>query len=405
MPATFDPSPASPALATLIAPVMAIIFAGFLIIGLALPVLPRYVHGALGFGSVAVGWVTGAQFTASLLLRLPAGRYADRHGGKRAIQLGLLWALAGGCLYLSAWASPAHPLALALLLAGRGVMGGAESLMITGGMSLGLALVSPRASGRVIAWVGTATFVAFALGAPLGSWLFDRYGFGCIALLSLLLPLLALLASRRLSAPVVAVSAPQIGMRKVIAAVWLPGLGAAFNGVGFSALLAFSVLLFGQRGWSSIGWLPLSAFACALIAARLLGGRLIDRLGGVPVGLCFSVVTALGQWLLGAAPDAALAVAGAALTGVGWAMVYPAFGAEAVRRAGPRSKGLVMAAYSAFPDLAIGAASPTLGLAASHGIYASVYLYSGLAALCALPLALLPAHRGRTAISTNPQDL
>lgn len=72
MPATFDPSPASPALATLIAPVMAIIFAGFLIIGLALPVLPRYVHGALGFGSVAVGWVTGAQFTASLLLRLPA---------------------------------------------------------------------------------------------------------------------------------------------------------------------------------------------------------------------------------------------------------------------------------------------------------------------------------------------
>ena len=40
---------------------------GFLVIGLALPVLPLHVHQELGLGTFVVGLVTGSQFAASLV--------------------------------------------------------------------------------------------------------------------------------------------------------------------------------------------------------------------------------------------------------------------------------------------------------------------------------------------------
>jgi hypothetical protein len=51
---------------------MAVVLIAFLIIGLALPVLPLHVHQDLGFGAFIVGLVTGSQFGASLLSRVSA---------------------------------------------------------------------------------------------------------------------------------------------------------------------------------------------------------------------------------------------------------------------------------------------------------------------------------------------
>ena len=55
-----------------------------------LPVLPRYVHGPLGYGDVAVGVVIGAYAITGLLLRPFAGRLADRRGRKPTVLLGTL---------------------------------------------------------------------------------------------------------------------------------------------------------------------------------------------------------------------------------------------------------------------------------------------------------------------------
>src|SRR5205823_4172551 len=73
-------------------PIMAVVLAAFLIIGLALPVLPLYVHQALGLGTFVVGLVAGSQFAASLFSRVWSGNYADSQGAKRAVVVGLLTA-------------------------------------------------------------------------------------------------------------------------------------------------------------------------------------------------------------------------------------------------------------------------------------------------------------------------
>jgi MFS family permease len=74
---------------------MVVVLIAFLVIGIALPVLPLHVHQDLGFGAFIVGLVTRSQFGASLLSRVSAGHCADKRGPKRAVVIGLLTAIAG----------------------------------------------------------------------------------------------------------------------------------------------------------------------------------------------------------------------------------------------------------------------------------------------------------------------
>jgi len=99
------------------------------------------------------------------------------------------------------------------------------------------------------------------------------------------------------------------------------------------------------------------------------------------------VIEAAGQALIWLAPAPWLALLGAALTGLGYSLVYPGFGVEAVLRVPADSRGLAMGAYTAFLDLALGAGGPLLGLVASDAGLGSVFLVGALAALAAVPIA------------------
>jgi MFS family permease len=383
------PQPPSDArVVSALVPVMALVLTVFLVIGLGLPVLPLHVHQGLGLGAFVVGLVAGGQFAASLISRVWAGHYSDKRGAKRGVVIGLLAAAASGLLYLLSLGFAESPVAsVTILLLGRALLGGAESLIITGAVSWGLALVGAKIAGRVIAWVGMAMFAALALGAPLGTSLYAIGGFAAVALATTLVPLLTLLLVVRL--PAVSPSQPPArpALINVAGAVWLPGLGAALSSFGFGAILAFSPLLFAERGWSPV-WLAFSAYAASLIAARIVFGHLPDRLGGARVAFVSVLIEAAGLALIWLAPGRVLAAAGAILTGFGYSLVYPGLGAEAVRRAPPESRGLAMGIYTAFLDLALGLGSPVLGLIAGWAGLGSVFLASALIVLCATAIAL-----------------
>jgi MFS family permease len=362
-------------------PIMAVVFIGFLIIGFALPVLPLHVNQGLGLSTFVVGLVTGSQFAASLISRVWAGNFADTKGSKQAVVLGLLTAIASGGLYLVSLQVAASPNASAsVLLAGRTVLGGAESLIITGAVSWGLALVGQANAGRVIAWMGMAMFAAFAAGAPIGTWLYGIGGFAAVALATSLVSLITLL----LVAPLARVAPARKGARpalmRVARAVWMPGIGSALSSLGFGAVLAFSALIAAERGWQPV-WFPFTAFAVALVTARAFLGHIPDRLGGAKVALVTVVIEAAGLALIWLARGPALAATGAAMTGFGYALVYPGLGIEAVNRAPADSRGLAMGAYTVFLDVALGFGTPVLGLIGAAEGLGAVFLTSALAVL------------------------
>lgn len=371
-------------------PIMGVVFVAFLIIGMAMPVLPLHVHQSLGLGTFIVGLVAGSQFAAALLSRVWAGDHADTRGAKQAVILGLLMSAVAGLLYLLSLRFAEHPGGSAtILLLGRAVLGAGESFIITGAQTWGLALASPRRTGRVLAWMGTAMFAAFAVGAPIGTTLYAAYGFQAIALATTLLPIATLL----LAAPVQRV-APTTRLRPsfatVVGAVWLPGLGLAMSSFGFGAMTAFVSLLFAARGWAV--WPAFTSFAVAFMAARVFLGQLPDKMGGARVALIFVLIEALGQALLWVAPGFALALLGAVLTGFGYSLVFPGFGVEAIRRAPPQNQGLAVGAYTAFLDLTLGFASPFLGFIGGVAGIASVFLTSAIVVLASafIAMQLLP---------------
>src|SRR3954470_12930040 len=381
------PARAAPSVLAALLPIMAMVLIAFLVIGVAMPVLPLHVRDGLGFGSFMGRPVPAAQFAASLLARLWSGGTADRHGPKQAVIIGLWAATAAGLLYFLSLSVVGEPrISVAILLAGRAVLGAAESFIITGATAWGLARVGAENAGKVIAWIGTAMFAAFAGGAPLGAALYGWGGFAAVALATVLAPLATLL----LIAPVHGDAPAHRGSPQILSVVrriWMPGLGAALASIGFGAIVTFASLLFVAHDWTPV-WLAFTSYAAALIAARLLFGHLPDRVGGAKVSLLFVLIETAGLALIGLASSAGAAAVGAAFTGLGYSLVFPGLGVEAVRRAPPESRGVAMGAYTACLDLALGISGPALGLVASGAGLGAVFLASAVVVLGAAVIAI-----------------
>src|SRR5205085_7425012 len=144
-----------------------------------------------------------------------------------------------------------------------------------------------------------------------------------IALATTLVPLLTLILVARL--PRVRPTArARPSFAKVVFAVSLPGFGLALASVGFGAITAFIALLFAAHGWTV--WTGFTAFAATFIFARIFFGHLADRVGGAKIALICVLVEALGQALIWIAPRSSMPLIGAALSGVGYSLVYPGFG-------------------------------------------------------------------------------
>ena len=120
----------------------------------------------------------------------------------------------------------------------------------------------------------------------------------------------------------------------------------------------------------------------------MLFGNLINRIGGYRVAIaCLSVET-LGLLLLWQAPSAELALAGAALSGFGFSLVFPALGVEAVNLVSASNRGAAVGAYSLLIDLSLGITGPLAGAIAAGFGFASIFVFAAGASFCGLLLSL-----------------
>ena len=83
----------------------------------------------------------------------------------------------------------------------------------------------------------------------------------------------------------------------------------------------------------------------------------------------------------------------AVFTGLGYSLVYPGFGVEAVRSAPAQSRGLAMGAYTAFLDVALGLGTLALGLLGDFAGLGTMFLASMIAALDAASIAAAILHK------------
>ena len=103
-------------------------------------------------------------------------------------------------------------------------------------------------------------------------------------------------------------------------------------------------LLFVERGWGH-AWLAFTTFSVAFMVTRVALGHLPDRVGGAKVALICMLIEAAGLAVIWRASDFNVALAGVTVSGLGYSLVYPGLGVEAVRSAPPHSRGVAMGTY------------------------------------------------------------
>lgn len=389
------PSHSQPALWRVLAPICALVFFEFLAMGIPLAVLPARVHGTLGFATFVVGLVIGAQSWATLATRHAAGTRTDEHGPRRAAVVGLSVSALAGMMYVASAAVPSAGASLAILLAGRGLLGLGESLVITGALAWGVALAGRERSGIVMAWVGIAMYGALAVGAPLGAALDGASGFVGMSLAAAMAPVLGLVAMAA-ARPVAPAGGARLPFYRVARLIWLPGAGLSLSALGFGAIAAFAPLYFTEHAWSHAA-LGMTAFGAAFVLARLIFGGLPDRIGGARVAVASTAVATVGQLGLWFASSGLMAIAAAALTGFGFSLAFPSFGVEAIRRVPPQNRGVALGAYTASFDLTMGVGVPLLGIIVGTFGYRAAFGAGAVAGLAALVLSLTLLRAGSSA--------
>lgn len=176
------------------------------------------------------------------------------------------------------------------------------------------------------------------------------------------------------------------------------GLGLALGGVGFGVIAAFVTLYYAHQGWKGAA-LSLSVYGICFIFGRLGFAHLINRHGGFRVARVSFVVECLGLVMLGFAPAPAMALSGAALTGLGFSLVFPALAVEAVRNVPIESRGTALGAYTVFVDLSLFVSGPAAGAVIGGLGYRAAFL--GAAGAAALALALIAWLGARSRAGTS----
>jgi MFS family permease len=343
----------------------------------------------MGFHAAFALLVVSIQYIATFLSRPWAGRISDSSGARVSVLWGMATCalsgllLAAGALNLNPW------LTVGMLVASRLALGVGESLGSTGATLWGITSAGPQHTAKVISFNGVATYGGLALGAPLGVVLNKHLGLGSLGILTSLLGGISFfLAMRKSGVPVT--PGEHLPFRDVLGRVAPHGMALALGGVGYSVLATCVTLYYISRHWNENGAaLCLTAFGVAFIAARLLFIQVINRFGGFPVAIICLSVESLGILQLWSAGSPWMASCGAALTGFGFSLVFPALGVEAVKRVPIHNRGTALGVFTGFSDVSFFLVGPVVGAVIGAWGYSSAFLFALSSVLTSLGIVLV----------------
>lgn len=354
---------------------------GLVSIGATLPVLPRYVKGPIGSGDVAVGIVLGSFAITGLACRPLAGHLADRRGRKLVVIAGAVATGVAGLLYFV-------PAGVPGLIVARLFLGAGEGMVYTAGSAWVVDLAPPGRRGRIIGLYGLAIWGGLALGPPIGELILRATSFDGVWAFAAGAPLLGALIALRIPESYRPRPIQAGDERKLISREALrPGFGLSLAIVGYATVAAFIVLHLDERGIGH-GAAVFTAFAASVVAMRVLGGWLPDRLGSIPCAIGAAIVECVGLVVIALAHSLPEALAGAIAMGAGFSLLFPSLALVVINRVPEQRRGAAMGTFTAFFDLGVGIGSPIAGAAAAIGGYEAAFLLAAAFALGTVAVAL-----------------
>ena len=382
----------------------------FLALGIVTPVLPVYVKVDLGGKGAAVGLVIGAFAIAAAVLRPVTGRIGDRHG-RRVLVVGgsLTFALsvaAYGVVHSVAW-----------LVAMRIVSGVGEAAVFIGAATTAQDLAPSNRRGEAASYFSVAVYGGLGIGPVLGEAVRRSWGvsqvwlvagaFGVLAAcLGLFIPSSVTGPGERVGADPAEATAARPTDAHERRARWVrrvfhpaavgPGVILFLATAGLAAFTAFMPLYARDLGLSGSGAVFL-LYSILVLAVRIGGARLPDRLGGTRAATAALVLQTAGFVLMGLWATTEGLYASTAVYALGVSLMYPSLLPLVIDAAPDAERGQAVGTFTLFFDIAQGAGGLLFGVIVTIGGNRSAFLVAG--ALCAVGLVVLrlgPLGRGES---------
>ncbi|MEU4580242.1 MFS transporter [Nonomuraea sp. NPDC023979] len=353
------------------------LFAGYVGLAAAIPVLPSFVTDRYGSTGFTVGVVVMATALTALLVRPVAGHLADRYGHRRVMQAGALIVAVGGALYYA-------PIGVAGLVADRLLLGVGEAALFTAGAVWTVSLAPHNRRGQLVGLYGVSMWGGIAAGTFLGAAL-SSHGYGTVWAFSIGMGVIALALVS--SAPAPARPDRASGGGLLLRPALLPGTALALAAAGYAGLAAFVVLHLQARGIGS-GVAVLSGFSLVYASTRLVIGHLPDRVGPRRMVIWCGAGEAAGLVIIAVAPNLPLAVLGGVVMGVGFSLLHPSLALMVMNRTDPAKQGAALGAYTSFWDLGLAVWGPLIGVVAGGLGYPAVFLVGAACAVAAVGVGL-----------------
>jgi predicted MFS family arabinose efflux permease len=174
--------------------------------------------------------------------------------------------------------------------------------------------------------------------------------------------------------------------------VWLPMLQAGLLGAGFASFFQFAPILADRREVSS--GLLYTTYGAAIIATRVFGGQLLDRLPVSRVVAVATVSMVVGDTLaaISQTGDLGLLVMASALIAVSGGLFHPALLAHHAALL-PQTPGRASAAFYVAFDLGNGLGSWLFGIALQLAGLSGLYATAAAVVALTLPLAAYTSRR------------
>jgi MFS family permease len=334
----------------------------FLGLGVVLPVIPVYVDKHLRGGTIAVGVAVGAFSVGAVLLRPFVGRLGDRVGRRVLVVAGAAVVAVSAALYTTAGS-------LGVLVTVRALGGLGEAAFFVGAGTMIADLAPEARRGEAISYWSVAVYSGLAFGPFVGEAVLDASDYDTVWFLACALAvgasLLGLLTRDTLTAEARAVALERDRRQPILhRSALAPGIVLFLGLCGLAGFTELVPLYVEHIGLGDSGPVFL-LYGCLILAIRVVGARLPDRLGPRRAGSIALVGGAVGLVVVAAWAAPAGLYAGTFVFAAGMSLMYPAMLTLALGGIPDSERASVVGTVSTFFDLSQGLGALVVGAAAA----------------------------------------
>jgi MFS family permease len=357
--------------------VFAATFAAFATFGAVVLALPLYVRDELGASDLGVGIAIGVASIGAIVAGPMSGRVADRRG-RRVV------AIASAAVMTAGYVGLALEPSLAPIVVIRALAGAAEAVFVVATFTMVTDLAPANRRGEAMSLITTASYTGLAAGPIAANVVLDAAGYPLVWVLAA--ALVAAGGAVLLAVPETRPAGEEEAPRGYLPprAALLPGLILLLALLGFGGFNAFAALYARDDVGLARPGLVFLLFAGVVVAVRLVGRTIPDRLGPHVAASVACGVAATGLVLIAAWPTVPGLFVGTAVFAVGQAFAYPAIALFATVRTTPAERGAAVAAVIAFVDVALASGAFVLSVAADSWGYRAVFAAGAVSALTGL---------------------